>query len=297
MSRGPGRVQQSILTALASQAGDACLNQLCWQLASPQGLALPPGFYKSFRRAVDHLADAGRVTRSRRRLRDLEEVVQIYPSKARSSDIKQLRERLLPVVKSYLEESGDRKFGAAEVELYLLRKHPPSAETLALWETIEGRLLAHGVQASEEAERRALIAVLSKGRSLFVQRSRDVSGSFGAAIKDFLSTSLATRSSDLATDLKNFYNACFDRKELQRAMLKDRLYAVVDFTSNRTEALNDEFKRQLLQREPDYVRSLPGHAQQEARGSTSLGRVTFSKLLNSLLKRDVLSEFVFLSLP
>ncbi len=294
MSRGPGTIQQAVLAALARSEADISLNQLCWDIGAPNGTELRAGFYKSFYRAINRLEDSGKVAVFRRGLTDLDEVVRIYPSKATTLVIKRLRERLLPIVKSYLEQTGHRKFGAEKNELHLLSKKPPTRATLAKWYELELRLLHEGGHVNSEPDRRSLIAVLSKGRSLFVEQSPRVSGSFGRAIEEFFSTPLASGNPELAADLGQFYSSCIDITEHRKVLLKDRLYAIVDFTSNRASSLNETFKEELLKREPEYIRKLPGHADARKKNWYRYGETQYSAVLDSLLRRDVLSKFAFL---
>ena len=297
MSRGPGKIQESILAALKQSYGEVQVNELCWRLGAPANAELATNFYKSFLRAVAGLEESGRVGITRRELVDVDEVVRVYPSKATTLQVKRLRERLLPVVKSYLDDTGERKFGPAKNELHVLSRKPLSPETCTTWLAIESQLLCVAARACEEAEKHALIALLSKGRSLFVPGSRTVSGSFGNAIGEFFKTSLASTTPDLSADLKDLYYECFDERERRKALLKDRLYAVVDFSTHRTHLLKDDFKKELLQREPDYIRSLPGHAENSPKRRFSIKPTRYSDLLESLLRRDVLSSFAFFFRP
>ncbi len=183
----------------------------------------------------------------------------------------------------------------AKNEVHLLTKTPPPAESRRAWLELEERLLSIAGQASTEADRGAVINLLSKGRSLFVLRSRKVSRSLGSAIAEFLASPLAS-SSRLDGELKDFYYRCFDEKERRKALLKDKLYTVVDFSSRRTHFLKDDFKRELLQREPDFIRSLPGHCDAQRRNTSWFADPTrYSETLESLLRRDVLGSFIFIS--
>ena len=293
MSRGPGSIQQSILAA-ARRNTDVSLNALCWQLGAPGGGELPTDFYKSFRRAVLSLEQGGRIAIVRRALRDVEEVVRFYPNKATSLEVKRLRERLLPIMRSYFLETGAHQYGEAKNELHVLKKKPPSPDIIASWQPIERRLLHKGVEAQTLSDRTALIGLLAVGHSLFVLRSRAISKPFGQAIKEFAATPLGTADDELRMALDKFYHACFDEAEHRKVQLKDKLYAVVDFSSNRGPRLKPNFMAQLLKRDPEYISKLPGHTDRRYKEPFGYEPTRYSKCLDDLLRRDVLAKFEFL---
>jgi hypothetical protein len=74
-----------------------------------------------------------------------------------------------------------------------------------------------------------------------------------------------------------------------------RLAANRATASSRRRFLKDDFKKELLQRDPDYIRSLPGHS--ENRPGDWLRLINYNDLLENLLRRDVLGRFAFFSLP
>jgi len=293
MSRGPGNVQQSILAALRRNT-EVSLNALCWEIGAPDGGELPTDFYKSFRRAVLSLERSGRIAIVRRGLRDMEEIVHFYPSKTTSLRVKRLRERLLPVMRSYFNETGDCQFGEAKNELHVLKKKPPSPDLIGSWEPIERRLLNKAADAQTLSDRTALIGLLSVGHSLFMIRSRSISKPLGHAIREFAASPLGTADDELRTALDAFYKACFDETEHRKVQLKDKLYAVVDFSSNRGSHLKPNFMEQLLKRDPEYVRKLPGHADHRHKEPFGYEPTCYSSSLDDLLRRDVLSKFEFL---
>jgi hypothetical protein len=293
VSRGPGNIQQSILAA-SRRNTEVSLHALCWELGAPAGGELPTDFYKSFRRAVLSLERSGRIAIVRRGLRDVGEVVRFYPSKATSLQVRQLRQRLLPVMKSYFDETGDCQFGEAKNELHVLKKKPPPPHITAGWQPIERRLLQKGTDAQTLSDRTALIELLSVGHSLFVMRSRSISKPLKEAIKQFAAAPLGAADDELRRALDTFYQACFDETEHRKVQLKDRLYAVVDFASNKRSYLKPNFMEQLLKRDPEYVRKLPGHADHRYKEPFGYEPTRYSSDLDGLLRRDVLSKFEFL---
>ena len=125
--------------------------------------------------------EAGAIERVERELADIDEIIKYYPSKATSLPVKELRERLLPVVKSYLDEKNPSQFGQARNELYVLKKDPPSRQTRAAWLPIESTLLSLAPLANDD-DKPALIALLGSGRWLMnfnVRRSVAPPISFG----------------------------------------------------------------------------------------------------------------------
>lgn len=295
MSRGPGTIQQSILAAVTRTDTEVSLNSLCWDIGARPDGDLAKDFYKSFHRAAARLIESGRLALARRGLRDLAEVVRIYPNRATNLQIKRLRERLLPVMKSYLDQSGDCQFGEAKNELHVLKKRPPPPEIVTRWQPIESRLLGKGVNTHTPDEKEALIGLLSIGHALFVSRSRSISQPFGTTMAKFLATSLGSSDAELAADLRGFYDGCFDETEHRKVQLKDKLYAVVNFNSNAASFLKQHFMDELLKRDPEYVRGLPGHLDARYKEPFGYEPARFSSLLGGLLRRDVLSSFVFLS--
>lgn len=294
MSKGPGQLQQKILSALSQRQGDVHVNELCWELGAPPGTELTMDFYKSFRRAVTRLEDAALIVLAKRKLVTVDEVVEYYPSKTTTFDVKTLRERLLPTVKSYLDEKGCYQFGAAQTERHVLDKHPPSPELCEDWLSIEATLLKIAPQAQSTEDKGALVALLANGRWLVgKRRSPCPFGSFGQSVEEFCRTSLTARRQLLIVKLRSFYAKCVDPSEYRRAALKDRLYAVVNLGENQTPGLKDDFKKALLDREPDYIRTLPGHVDGSYSGWMISRERRFSEILDSLLSRDVFRSFEF----
>jgi hypothetical protein len=197
-------------------------------------------------------------------------------------------------MKSYFNETGDRQFGEAKNELQVLKTKPPSLDIIASWGSIERQLLNKGVEAQTLSDRTALIGLLSVGHSLFMMRSRSISKPLGQAIKEFAESSLGATDEELRTALDTFYKACFDEAEHRKVQLKDKLYAVVDFSSNRGSHLKPNFMAELLKRDPEYVRKLPGHTDDRHKEPFGYEPTRYSSLLDDLLRRDVLSKFEFL---
>ena len=122
MSRGPGKIQKSIIQALQEQDDPILRNKLQWKLAFQndsvvkteelcegilEGYIEDP-YIKSFQRALKRLSESEQIVIKKRKLRDIDEFIKYYPYKTAALEIFMLRTNLFPLIKTYLEGPWSR---------------------------------------------------------------------------------------------------------------------------------------------------------------------------------------------
>jgi len=308
MSRGAGNLQRLILEQL-DLSGPIQLNELCWQLATREGRlttgdesgAIDRSFYSSFLRAVNLLGQ--RVVRSPRKLLDLNELVAYYPFKTRSAFIKDLRQRLLPIVADWLSQRNAARFRKAQTEHHLLNRLATSAreEANEVWASIESQLF-DAISRLRGESRIVLLSILVKGRELFVEHSSVWEGrSLGRLIDlGFRLEPLGPEDRCVLTDVKKLYDCCLPSAKVNHAWLKSQLYSIVSFSRwGSSSGLSDEVKGVLLERDCKFIETLPGHVPPHLKrvgNFASPRKIEYSGFLNELIRRDVLAPFEFLNL-
>lgn len=307
MSRGLGTVQRAAISEMeASRGSSLTVDQLCWAVAIRQGRCgaawrgggdqrdLPKSFYAAFRRAIVSLKRSGYLEIEPRKLGTLEEFVALYPSKTLSLQRRGLRERLLPHVATYLQNSSGR-FTFAENEQFLARTVSRAAQSE--WTRLETDVL---LAASHSAGRRReiLVQVLAKGRQYFDQSGISATDSLGQLVAEGLKTSAVPDERTIFAELAIFYGKTFPPRERTSLRLKNKLYEVARMGRGRRPAeLTDELKMHLFRMDQALLESLPGHISLPGKeGWFVVNGHTFSPVLDQLIGRDVFRDFEFVRL-
>lgn len=304
VSRGLGRLQRLILENLDHKE-QTQTNELFWRLALIEkriipGRELDKAFYSSARRAVILLK--GHVKKHRRKLVTLDELVSFYQFRTRSVEIKKLRERLLPILKSYIEQRNASKFSGGQSEKHLLDRlsQETQEDTRRTWHQLESSLFDL-LCCAQKGRRDALFSLIARGRQLFVpSEGISHSASLGSLIaKAFDSMSLGEGERSLQSELHSLYSECFPRSTMAHTRLKSQLYSIADFRKYGPPHLKEEFKEFLLQEDRPFIEGLRGHTPAHEEKIHSLyfpRKVRFSPVLDKLILRDALAPFDFLAL-
>lgn len=315
MSRGAGRLQRQILGALVSRA-PVLVNELRWDLARVEdkvrfgrriaGIrqgAIERTFCSGFNRAVAKLRQKGRVAVTSRKLTGLDELIRLYPFKTTDLGVRELREKLLPSISSYLAIARrDGRFKATgrlrtEREEYLLGLAAPAEQKqirLRWSKEIEPNLFKVLTAAQDQLARRDLaLRVIQRGRELFELGP----GSDPALMAMLLQKGLASQDPmDRAvyTQAWSLYRQAIPEARLRHAKLKTQLYAVADFWTNTPVSLKGPFLDALALWHP-FILELPGHEPPIVKFGRTVRSATFSPILHRLLHRNVFSQFSFLA--
>lgn len=311
MSRGPGRIQQAILGAVARHPGTSAA-WLRWYVARKLGRTTTEGldrsFYSAFQRALSRLCATPRprLKRTDRPYASVEEIVKHYPHVTLSSEVRSARQQLLPELAAI--ETG-AKFSSSQSEAHALRRHAtPDSRLVAVraWQSIERDILdALGKGAENYAA--ALVDLLVKGRQLFSHGGYEADHTFHDALSRLHDAPEGSSAKLICCNAGALADAALPQRDLTVAHLKAWLYKVVNFHRSERPALKLRTKEALYSRCPEKLRAMPGHTPPQERTNSLfsdsanndpilwLGRhPTFSPLLDKLLLRDVLSEHAFL---
>ncbi len=296
MSRGAGRIQRAILETLREAGGELPLSSLAWEVAEREGLAddgnLDQSVYNNVLRAAQALARAPseRASALRRELRAIttvREMCRWFPDRTKLGKIRQMRKKLLPHVKAF---RGKQKVGRIQPEDYewptLHRPHPSAAPIRALWPETE-QLLIQSWQTVSPGHRTAILELVARGREKLIPGSRV--GSTAPLIGNvILLSALVNELPARLIELLSTIRDLFPIDAYRRARFMATLRVVVSMKKGQPVSVTRAFKEHLLEVEPDYVRSLPGHvdAKRHRRHAwIEIGSTRFSADLDSLCDR------------
>lgn len=290
MSRGPGVLQRGILRLAAATPNPKTVNDICWRLAQEADRfdaegSLDPKYYKSFRRAFADIT--GRLTISRRPLRDVSEILTHYPNGTNSGPVRQIRIELLPILLD-----GKQYQNPAERELVTRdRLGLPSRQTTKDWLRLEAELVAH--MAHDSVVIPAIGNLITRGRQLFSSNS---GVSHARSISEILDTavSVARRPCCRAcvANIRLFVERSLPESERLREDLKSQLRAFTIMSHNSRPRLREDAKAKLINARSDLVTKLPGFRIHKD-GRSGLETPVHSALLDQLILTDVLKSFQF----
>jgi len=318
MSRGPGKIQQSILKVLQENNVPVQRNKLLWKLANtndklavtgnlcegiPEGY-IEPSYEKAFQRSLKRLAETDQVKIKKQKLRNIDEFIAYYPYKTTWLEICQLRTKLLPHIKSYLEGTYYRTpFTIRDNEIYILdRLQSEQLEKYtrysARWKRIERKILT-ALPALKRIPRNRWLKLIIKGQELFIDDRARYGLAFHNTVKDIedLTERLNSEEIALLDEVKSFMRRAFPPQLMKHSRLKNKLYVIGNFNERTTPSLKREIKMHFLDKEPVLIQALPEHLQPDKQ--KTFGKrfePSFSPKLDSLIDRHVFSQFEFLSI-
>lgn len=317
VSRGLGNLQRLILDGIESSPGrfDGILR---WELAKRSGAIhddeLKWAFYSGFQRALGSLSQLPRphLRIERRRLRSMDELVELYPHKTRSSTIRTLRLKILPLLRDSVASTRPR-FDSIESERHVFENSIPTfdAPATARMEWEDGQKTWHSVdeligglfRTGTDCRPELLVELLTKGRELFDPRS-------GFRLEKSLMRILRDLKFEAARDprvpaivemVKSLVDRWIPERGRAGARITAKLYRLVSFPRHGDASLHDQVKLDLWLQHRRLITRLPGHQDRGGRPGpkgTAIVMVgdppKYSPLLDRIIQRDVLQDFVFL---
>ena len=321
MSRGPGKIQKSILDTLQEQDGPILRNKLQWKLAFQndnvvktrehckeilEGYIEDP-YIKSFQRALKGLRENGKISVQERKLRDIDDFIDHFPFKTVYLDILMLRKELLPLVKSFINSPyRGSQYTKGDNELYVLeqiKKESPSKfrRYATAWKKIENRILDLLVRQNPH-EKKRWTSLLIKGRQLFLDTRAQYRMAFHFIIEKIekYQEPMSETEMKLLVDIKQYTRKVFRPEVMQYSKLKSQLHLVAYFSERTKIGLKEDIKMYFLAERPEIVENLPEHHQ--AKNHEMFGKFplsfspSFSPILDKLIDRYAFSKFEFLEL-
>ena len=305
MPRGLGLIQNLLIDVLRAESGPVPFPTLVWAVATNDGTIdeqgdVPEETYKTIHRAAGQLARRSEpaVRTERRWLGTSASLVSRYPDRTKTGSVRAMRRRLLPHLVAFMETATPKR-GHAEVEEAALQRTLSSDARSVVeraWPTAERHLLK-AMPKLAGAESAQAISLLIRGRQLFVPGACESSA---VPFVDAISAVTLTRDgAALAKAIESFQSAIPKPAivAMSRAVFKNRLYTAVSLKQGKGESphLLDAFKEYLLEREPAFVRALPGHEERLPRKDLAPWceppRATFSPELDALVHHDALKRF------
>lgn len=316
MSRGPGKIQQAILEAIKEDDIPTQRNKLLWKLATEndrvvmtgklcEGISkgnIDPSLEKAFQRSLKRLTETNQVKIRKQKLRNIDEFIAYYPFKTSYLDIFQLRTRLLPHIKSFLEGRYHRiPFTIRDNEIYILDKleseHPKKVDSYAArWQRIERKILKV-LPSLKRSARSRWIKVIIKGQELFIDDKARYRLSFHKIVNNIEEKMerLSQEEIELLAEVQAFMRKPFPPQLMKHSRFKSEIYAVGDFNERTTPKLKDGIKMYFLDQEPELVKALPEHYQPDTKVQFGMHyKPSFSPILDSLIDRHTFSKFQFL---
>jgi hypothetical protein len=268
----------------------------------PSGGSVTKSFSRSFGRAVRGLRDRGAIEVKKRPYSNLSEFGSLYPYRSPDRAVRDVRDRFLPLLERFIQDTNAAQFTAAGSERHLAKERPADvrAEARQKWDATRPAVLRILADTGDDRRSRCLLAIVMKGEELFQQAPLEHGRSMQQLLKAFED---AGGERGAVAPIRDIYAAFMPRSLRDLGNFKRRLYAAVDLSKDQIKpALKPDFLGWLLENANDDLVRLPGHRpadDSDAPGFFALrpeGRTTFSPLLKDhLVGRDALAPVSFLS--
>jgi len=322
MSKGPGKLQNLVVSEIHDSGGSISENSLIWKLAEREDKItishtegslrfgfIESSFLKSINRAIISLSEEEGIIREKRKLLNIDELITYYPFKTTKLEILGLRQTLLPALKDYILKEHLAKYRLYQIEEFIIDKFISSnkelfEEAVLDWRKIEAILINMLIKAPI-IERDFLILILIRGYQLIIDRNRSLEYKRPFSflidkIHDILRESIKEDKLLLAKTLKEFYSKYFKQTDINHIGMKSQLHEVVYFTGS-PPSLKEKAKKELYTRCRPYVKGLPGHKEPEEKVGKMVQYAThveptYSPFLNKLVDKQAFFPFYFLSL-
>lgn len=306
MSRGPGLLQRAVLASIPGDGTQVTFGRVLWSVAEITGGVTTAGStgpiplgevkgstYRSVRRAVKGLVDDGKIQAVVQRPASVSEVCGSYPWVTHSTQVRWLRERLLPKLFE-IAENEQGTFGPLKQERHLLRNRSELPAVVAAWRALEPVIALH-VARSPVAVRDEWITLLAAGHGMFVTSSSVDAGSFRLAVER---CAARDATAPLIKDLRAFLDLAFPPIQRGYTEWKALLYRVASFERNQAVRLHRSAEMALEQCAPEIFRSMPGYRPAPESWMRSLDELdlpVFGEMLKSLLDRHVFRKVQYLA--
>ncbi len=325
MSRGPGKIQKSILSYLENREQPVLRNKMLWELANHNRSITLKGnycdsigrgnidsnFIKSFSRAILKLEDFEKIQISEEKFRNIEDVIQLYPYKTTKVEILQLRKNLLPYLKKYFSDSylppyGGSRYSIAENEIHILQMIKSTEpnfynKACAQWQKLENRIILI-LPKHISSKKKLWLNTLIRGRQLFLDKNIKSTYSFDSLcieLKDKI-RKFSQNESNLAKKIIKFKDKIIPREVRDHHRLKSKLHTIVFLNGTSTPKLKPEFKKYLLKEEPNIIKSMPkffsNEDEKKGKRLHFHHQTNFDPTLDKLIDQYIFSNFEFISL-
>lgn len=304
MSARIGHHQRSILVALRDCRSATTFESLRWTLwkaEHPDGGELPDLPTKrdtSIKRALDGLVEKGHVQINSRPLASLNECVEHFPQKTLSTELRQLRRQLIPVLFEWPDAYP--RYTSAENERFHLKSISENVrnELLRRWCCLEPKLIVL-LHQCEQPIRNQLFLLIAKGKALFETSDLDSRRSFGELAVQLLQTGVC--SPEVERMIRDLNENLLESNEAGFLRLKSVIHSVANVpVHGRDWSLKTQTVEYLESRCHDVLSSLPGYQSAEPPpGRRNLRLMMMerqavqSRLLQNLLDHTVYTRFRF----
>lgn len=316
MSRGIGWLQKEVLREIEASQQPVLVNKILWTLAEKYKAIHPVSekiqnidiefnvidskFSNSFNRSVTRLVKESYLNKQRKRLTDIDELIENYPFRTSRHEIRLARLHILPELKKYVLKNARGRFTGAQTEAHCLgnlkkENRDIFAKLAEEWSDIHDRILK--VYLSNRIDE--LFDILIKGRSLFIDgKTKHTSSLFSLTDELRKLDSDLPEVRDIVDVIDSFYWKSFPEKNISYDYLKSFLYAAMDFGKLQKVRMKKEFKEYLRRNIGEIIIAMPGHKEPgKSNQPMSLLYIEteFSPLLDVMIDRHILPEFIFLS--
>jgi hypothetical protein len=318
MPKRTGKLQKAIMEKLRPYPSLPILqNKLLWDLAferdgvEKQGNiygvenqiedgARKKSFEINFRRAVGELSEDDRISITRRRLPELDEIIEQLPYLTDKLEVLTLRTLLLPIVRKYIIEANPairhRDFDPFGYQIRKLKRDNSEAykELLIKWEEIEGRIVKI-LQNTASPRFDSWLDVLMWGRYYFRAAERK------CLLK--LPDTDTEKEHEVIANIKSLIHQVEPYIDFKVGNAKKVLYALFSAPRFGNTSLSDDLKRFLFKEKGELLRSLPGDEDSKlvvhgfGDSEYNFRNRKFSPLLDQLFTRHIFRELSFLSIP
>lgn len=305
MSRGPGRIQRTILEHLASSNQQTTFETLRWELKEALGTSLasqdlPNKWNTSVKRALDGLEAEKRIAVEERRLRTLEECVAHFPGKTLLGAARRLRLQLLPALLRGVQR-GElfAHYNTAENESFYLKSLPKETRRhfREQWLHLEPRLIGV-LTICPLKHRNAVFSLITKGKATFEEANLDCRGAFAQHVQACIRGGIIGQ--PLSKELEAFSHRILPPADAKHLQLRSYVHEFAHIPQHRGCTLRKETVEFLYRECPEVIECLPGFVAPKQPSRPGMGfwnrDVKHSPRLYALFDQSVFQNFRFLSL-
>ena len=307
MSEGIGKNQKQIIDLCRSAEGPLTSDRLKWSIVEGEvaadGLegkssAFVETAYKSFRRSLNRLSEDNKISIEKRKLVSLGEVVEHFPDRTNSPEIRALRKTFLPALLEWVNDplGTGPQYAEGENERFFSVKLTPERlnDLRDRWFSLERDLR----RAFAESGSKDLLRLICKARFLFDGFQIGAEGSFRHAATQAIQKSALPR--DLQTGLSAFLEDFLPRAEADTLLLKSYIHGFAQVPNRSEMRLKPESLMQLYKRRQMDSEKLEGFEPPRTASHGWGGFIDppkFPSSIHKILDKNVFSKFEFISVP
>jgi len=262
---------------------------------------LPKPWASSFARAIKRLEEQGFIQIQKRHLKDFRECVTHYPGKTLQGDIRCLRQRLLPVLLEWSEQSGGvfPRYNQSDNELYQLNLlDADQVEKLrSIWSKLEPCLRERYGQSGEGADQ--LLRLICKVRNLLLGNSDiTVNRSLAQVVDEVCRNRLVDE--DMQGQLRSLYQQFMPEEKASELRFVSLIHRFTQVPNQGQCCLRDDTLEYLLKKDAKFIEEMEGFRREAGRiGPRRIPQLKvceYPDRLKRLFDQTVFQEFHFISL-